>query len=216
MRKVTIILIPNSETTQMKDDIFNKIKSIEALQILKTDFDKGVRLGIGICTLEDGFSLEELKNSDRVEILDVIKAEANKYTCFIKVKVPKEHVAFMKSLDLDLIWDTPTIITHDKLVISVIGDRDSLKRFLDVIRTVGKIESISYSQTAFMNYNVLSCLTDRQREVILEAKRSGYYEYPRRINGEQLAGKIGISKAATIEHLRKAEARIMSNVFNGY
>ncbi len=216
MRKVTVVLIPNSETKKIKEGILNKIKSLEALQILKTDFDKGVRLGIGICTMEDGFLLDELKNSDRVEILDVIKAEANRYTCFIKVKVPKEYVALMKSLDLDLIWDTPTIITHDKLVISVIGDRDSLKRFLDAIRAVGKIENISYSQTAFMNYNILSCLTDRQREIILEAKRSGYYEYPRRINGDQLARKIGISKAATIEHLRKAEERIMLNILKGY
>jgi hypothetical protein len=52
MRKVTVELIPNAQTKDIKKGIFNKILSIEALQILKTDFDKGVRLGIGICTVK--------------------------------------------------------------------------------------------------------------------------------------------------------------------
>jgi len=213
MRKLTIELTPNTDTRRR---IFNKISSIEALQIIKTDFNKGVRLGIGICTIKDGFSLEDVKSLDMIEILDVIKAEKNKYTCFVKIKVPDEYVILMKKFDLDLIWDTPTIITEDKLVISVVGDKDGLKRFLEAVKLLGEIKNIKYMPSAFQNYNILSCLTDRQREVVLEAKSSGYYDYPRRINGDQLAGKIGISKAATIEHLRKAEARIMANVFNGY
>ena len=122
----------------------------------------------------------------------------------------------MKKFELDLIWDTPAIISYDRIVLSAIGDKDSLKRLLEATRILGEIKSTKYPQTTFINYNVLSCLTDRQREVILEAKRSGYYDYPRRINGEQLAERIGISKAATIEHLRKAEERIMSNIFSGY
>ena len=214
MRKVTVELTPNAETRTGRN--FNKISSIEALQILKTDFDKGIRLGIGICTIKEGFSLEDMKNLDIIEVLDVIKAEKNKYTCFVKIKVPDEYVMLMKKFDLDLIWDTPTIITEDKLVISVIGDKDSLKRFLDAVKLLGEIRSIKYLPPAFQSYNVLSCLTDRQREVVIEAKRSGYYDYPRRIKGKQLSEKIGISKAATIEHLRKAEARIISNIFGGY
>lgn len=216
MRKLTVELIPNAEAKMMKKNIFNKIKSIELLQILKTDFDKGVRLGIGICTLIDGFSLEDMEQLDRIEILDVIKAKGNKYTCFVKVKVPEEYVMLMKKFDLDLIWDVPTIITEDKLVLSVIGDKDNLKRFIEVIKLLGEVENIKCQLSAYQGYNILSCLTDKQRDVIIEAKKNGYYEYPRRINGDQLAQKIGISKAATIEHIRKAESRIMSNILSGY
>ena len=160
--------------------------------------------------------MEDVKGSDRIEVLDVIKAEKNKYTCFIKIRVPDEYVMLMKKFDLDLIWDTPTIIAEDKLVISVIGDKDSLKRFFEAVKLIGEIKRIKYLPLVFQNYNILSCLTDRQKEIVLVAKRSGYYDYPRGITGEQLAEKIGISKAATIEHLRKAEARLISNIFKGY
>lgn len=214
MRKVTVEFTPNAETKRRRN--FDKISSIEALQILKTDFDRGMRFGIGICTTKDGFALEDVKNPEMVEVLDVIKAAKNRYTCFVKIKVPDEYMALVRRFDLDLIWDTPTIITEDKITMSVIGDKDGLKRFIEAVKQIGEIRKIKYLSSVFQNYNILSCLTDRQRQIVLEAKRSGYYDYPRRINGEQLAKKIGISKAATIEHLRKAEARIISSIFSGY
>ena len=219
MRKLIVELIPNAEFKSTKMGpfkMFNKIKSVEILQFVNIDFDRGVKLVIGLFTFKDGFSLRDVENPNEIEVLDVIKVEGNEYTCFIKGKAPEEFININQKLGRDLIWDTPTIITEDKLVISVIGDKDNLKKFLEVIKTYGKIENIQCQLSVYQGRNILSCLTDRQREVILEAKKNGYYEYPRRTNGDQLAQKVGISKAVTIEHLRKAEARIMSNILSGY
>jgi predicted DNA binding protein len=159
---------------------------------------------------------DKIKCLNGIEIFDVIKSEKNKYTCFVKLKIPDDYSSLVKKFDLDLIWDTPTIITEDKLVISVIGDKDGLKRFLEAVKMLGEIRNIKYRESAFQGYNILSCLTDRQRDIIFEAKRSGYYNYPRKISGDQLSQRMGISKATTIEHLRKAEARIMSNMLREY
>lgn len=213
---MTVELRPNGEARAMKTWLFNKIESIEVIQILKTDFDRGMRMGICILTVKEGFSLDDIGPSDGLEVLDVMKAEENRYTCFIKVRVPHEHRALMKRFDMDLIWDTPTMISEDKMILSAIGDKDTLKTFLENIRALGEIESIKCQLSAYQKQDILSCLTDRQREVVIEAKRMGYYDYPRKINGNQLAEKIGISKASTIEHLRKAEARIMSSILSGY
>lgn len=95
------------------------------------------------------------------------------------------------------------------MVLSEIGDKDNLKRFIEAIKLLGEVEDIRCQLSGYQGYNILSCLSDMQRDVNLEAKKNGCYGYPRRINGDRLAQKMGISKAATIEHFRKTEARIM-------
>ncbi len=89
-------------------------------------------------------------------------------------------------------------------------------RNFSVIQLIGDIENVSVQRATYKAHGVLSCLTARQKEVLIQAKKMGYYDYPRKVNGDDLAKSIGISKAATIEHLRKAEDRIMSQILAGY
>ena len=46
-----------------------------------------------------------------------------------------------------------------------------------------------------------------------EAIKWGYYEYPREIDTKELARRVGVSKSTLVEHLRKAENRIMNTFF---
>ena len=80
----------------------------------------------------------------------------------------------------------------------------------------GKVYNIRYHKAVYQEHNMLSVLTDKQREIILAAKREGYYDYPRKINTKELAEKVGVSKATVVEHLRKAEGRLMANILAGY
>lgn len=52
-------------------------------------------------------------------------------------------------------------------------------------------------------------LTERQHVVFEAARQHGYYEWPREITADALAAEIGISKATVLEHLRKAEAKLL-------
>ena len=52
-------------------------------------------------------------------------------------------------------------------------------------------------------------LTDRQREVLFAAYHGGYFEYPRRASGEEIAADLGISPPTFSEHLRAAERKIL-------
>ncbi len=82
--------------------------------------------------------------------------------------------------------------------------------------TCGEIRNVAFEQPSFSDNDALSRLTGKQRELLIAAKRHGYYEYPRRITSRQLAEKMGISKTAAIEHLRKAETRLISSLLSEY
>jgi predicted DNA binding protein len=52
-------------------------------------------------------------------------------------------------------------------------------------------------------------LTTTQREVFDLARREGYYEWPRGTSTRELAEQRGVSKTTLLEHLRKAESKLL-------
>lgn len=56
-------------------------------------------------------------------------------------------------------------------------------------------------------------LTRRQMEVLLMAIERGYFELPSRISAEEMARWSGLSRSTFMEHLRKAEGKLLLNVF---
>lgn len=55
-------------------------------------------------------------------------------------------------------------------------------------------------------------LSERQREAFRLARARGYYEYPRQITARDLAADLDISKTTFLEHLRKAEAKLLDAI----
>ena len=55
-------------------------------------------------------------------------------------------------------------------------------------------------------------LTPRQREAFWLARDRGYYAYPRGTTARALADELGVSKTTYLEHLRKAEAALLTGV----
>jgi predicted DNA binding protein len=60
-----------------------------------------------------------------------------------------------------------------------------------------------------------SQLTDRQLELLEAAFDAGYYDWPRRCTGEDLAEEFGISSATFSEHIHTAERRLLTVLFDG-
>lgn len=56
-------------------------------------------------------------------------------------------------------------------------------------------------------------LTDRQKEVLAAAHEAGYYAWPRETSGEELADELGIAPPTFHQHLRNAEQKIITMVF---
>ncbi len=222
MRKAIIEIEFSNQVEEIVkiDKVFSKVESIELIEILKLDFEKGLKVVLLNIEMKKEYTIDDIDLSDYAEIITILKRDENKYTCLVKAQLPlanyKDIEDLAKKLDLNIIWTTPSIFSKEKMVISVIGTNEELQKFLKAIKLAGKIKQISFQDADFEWQSALSCLTEKQKEVIIEAKKMGYYNYPRKIDTDKLAQKVGISKSTAIEHLRKAESRIIKNVFAGY
>ena len=84
--------------------------------------------------------------------------------------------------------------------------RDDLR---SMIADFGRIGSVTLGKLERFD-EPSSRLTDRQREVIEHALDRGYFEWPRRTNCDGLAAELGVSRATLLEHLRKAESKLLT------
>ncbi len=211
----------------VKPDFFEKVEYIEGKAILRINIETGVKIAVCDIKMKDGFTLEDAGFPEEWTILDVLKETDNTYTCLLKTEY-KEGIKFKQLYSeefftqirqlfgLDIIFDLPIILTEEKVVITFVVSNEIIKEFLDIVGQLGEVKNVAFQPAAFSDYSILSCLTERQKEVIQTAKKSGYYDVPRKISTEELSKELGISTATTIEHLRKAEQRIITSILAGY
>lgn len=93
--------------------------------------------------------------------------------------------------------------------------RDDVGRMLDAIReerdadiTVTGITTIQ-SESMHAGEKREQRLSPRQREALELARARGYYEWPRGVSIQELADEIGVSKTTFLEHLRRAESKLL-------
>lgn len=224
MRKLIVEVELNPQIRQAFSFFLEKLESLELLELIKVDFKQGTKLAIAAVTVKDGFTVQNIWDTEFIEMLTVLSQEKNRYVCLIKTKAMMkvsamlglDHSKLEKEYSYDLVWDTPTLFTQDKLIISVISTEENLRRFLHSITFAGRITKLSYMKAMYTDDSFLSCLTEKQRQVLIAANKHGYYEYPRKITSEQLAQKVGLSKPTVVQHLRKAEVRLISHILAGY
>jgi len=106
-------------------------------------------------------------------------------------------------------------------LIAPLGYRDSTLRFSFVGTDAQLREILHRAQRRKFQYRVVSLraadfasspldrLTERQASVLRAAYRLGYYDVPRRIDSRRLARTLGLEAATVVEHLRKAEQRLL-------
>ena len=216
MRKLTLELEPNEMTRKVQKPIFEKIHSYELLEVLRLDYEDGVTIGVMECNTKSDIPLQDVKVPDLMEILNILKSEENKHTCIVKVQNPKEFMHQYIEFKMELIWTSPIIFSEDKRTYSCIGDQESISKFIELMKNYGEVVNMTFKKASYQKHDILTVLTNKQREILIAAKKHGYYKYPRKINSEELAQKIGISKGTTVEHLRKAEERLIENILAGY
>lgn len=114
-----------------------------------------------------------------------------------------------------------TIVDHGRVTVTVVcpDDRDVNalssaleEHYPDV--SVASIQSNRHPTNTTTVGDLLEAMTDKQLQAVELAYYSGYFERPRDHNTTEIASKFGVSRATFTQHLRAAERKLLSRVFD--
>ncbi len=216
MRTLTLEIEPFENVKEEFAETFARVRSYKILETLKIDYKAGICIEIMEFTLKEGVSIKDIRTVDNMEILSVLKSVGSKHTCLIRYTEPEESMGPFQESDWGLIHTIPTIISPEKITISMMGERKNLSEFVEAMRHAGTIQKMSFRRAAYQSADILEVLTEKQRDVMVAAFQNGYYDFPKRIGSKKLCKKVGISKPTLLQHMRKAEGRILKEIMTGY
>lgn len=111
---------------------------------------------------------------------------------YIVAEIPPQH-------------DPPTVI--EAFLEEISGAELARKRETDSITPI-------FTRSALQEV-LDSTLTDRQFELLRAAFEAGYYDWPRKCTGEELAAEFDIASATFSEHIHAAERKLLTVLFHG-
>lgn len=107
----------------------------------------------------------------------------------------------------------PEFLDVDRVKVEVVGKKKEIQEFLryaDRLKMSYKI--LGLTSLDARPKSLLSALTSKQRRALLTAYALGYYDVPRRVSSEELSQHLNADKSTTVEHLRKAERKIIAGI----
>lgn len=101
------------------------------------------------------------------------------------------------------------LVAGDEIWTVTIPNKEKLENMLDEIKECGDFKLLHIKKSSIDNMN----LSIMQRKIIKFAKEQGYYRFPRKINAQEMAKRLGLSKATVLQHLRIAESKLIEDTY---
>ena len=158
-------------------------------------------------------SVEELLARKLLAEVQVLEREKNgAYIVFIRSAPTLSSVLSILGITSGYLFP-PIGIEDDKIKLSFLGSEAQVKEFLEGINALKIHYHVALLTDAeFSPVSPLNQLTEKQREILLAAYKHGYYAVPRKINSKELSKKLGLANSTMVEHLRKAESRLLTRL----
>ncbi len=215
MRKIIMELSPRILNLMGLKAFFESVEFLEGKALFRLDLENGEKLAIGEVKMRPGKQFEDLQQPEGLQILKLLEENPPFYTLLVQMNYTERQMKYLRYLDIKgVIYDLPFLLRPDKVVLSILTSNEGLEKLLRILKRFRMIKGLKFQKALFPKYDLADVLTARQKEIMELAQQSGYYEIPRKISTEALAEKLEISKATLLEHLRKAEHRLFSEVFD--
>lgn len=219
MRYFDLVLTPEHNGIHPVDAELARIDGIEREALLHIDsFGDGTGVLLYRLHGDRNDVIDTIERTDDVISYDILEVEeANTFHLYLHVH-PGEPAGTLMALcyEYALIIDTPIEFTdRGGILVTIVGTHDMLREALKAIPDRINISIQQVGQYSPGTRDMLSMLTDRQREVFETAVEMGYYDIPRQVNQGELADRLDCAPSTVDEHLRKAESKMLSALLRG-
>ena len=171
----------------------------------------------------DEIPQEELREvvgrSTLVEDLRILSPESDAYKIELKINWGDELVPALAEHGA-LVTEITIAEGEFRFVVEVPQGRDK-RQLVELVHehyanaTLRSQWTVTRDDPAIADFHLAfeSQLTEKQRAVLKTAFHAGYFEWPRKSTGEEVADRLGISQATFSEHFREAESTLFEAVF---
>lgn len=161
---------------------------------------------------EDEAVLNQIPPS--LEVLDVIEKSPNAALLEVVAKGPLPRV--FAALE-HVWWVTPTFLSSHGFTVTIRGTKEALRAARKGLsELLGESYKMKLGAQSAHTSNFLELLPEKQRNVLDEAIKMGYYDRPRRCTQRAIAEALNIKQATVSEHLQSAESAIIHSFVNDH
>jgi hypothetical protein len=213
MRRL-ILEIPEKEIKKVGIELppFTKIKSLEILYFLRQNQEEFAAISRVEFKDPNSKAQDLLEGGLLVEAQVLEQEKTGAYIVFLRSGPSLSSVLSIIGIESGFLFP-PMGVKDGKIRFSFLGNESQVKRFMEGMDGIGlHYRVVLLTDADFSPISPLNQLTQKQREVLLAAYKSGYYDIPRKITSEQLANKLGLVNSTVVEHLRKAEQRLLMHI----
>ncbi|AIC15498.1 helix-turn-helix domain-containing protein [Nitrososphaera viennensis] len=216
MRRVTLEFNYQDAWKQIFGYNYGKVEILEALRCFRCD-TQGLALICRIRLKDKSMDAKDLVGNGLLTNLEVLYREKDgSLVVFIEgetIVPPSPGSIHRPRL---LMARPPEFLDVNRMKAELIGREIEIKKFLQYANRL----SNTYKILGLTSVNTkpespLSKLTLKQRQALLTAYALGYYDVPRRISSEQLSEHLNADKSTVVEHLRKAERKLIASIIAG-
>ena len=191
---------------------FRPIKSLQLLYFLRQDQTEFAAISL-VEFKDPKYTVADLLKGELLIEAQVLEKQKNgAYIVFMRGGPSLSSLLSSIGVDSGYLY-TPIGIGDGKIRISYLGSEEQVKDFMEKVDTIGiHYRVLQLADASFSLTSPLNLLTEKQRDVLLAAYRMGYYDIPRKVTTEDLARKLNVVDSTVVEHLRKAEQRLIKQI----
>jgi DNA-binding CsgD family transcriptional regulator len=156
---------------------------------------------------------EPLDAADTVVWWEQVSSSGSGYTYLIEMAATEESGPMAPQTD-DVLPVNSIEFDDDGFTFDISGSQEGIREVISGFEAADIDLTLRGLHEYRSKTDILEALTDRQREVLQTAYENGYYDVPRGITTNELAGELGVDGSTVSEHLQRAERNLIAAALN--